>query len=354
MKKSVIIAIIIMIILLLTLITFAFLTSPIKRDAVNKEFIIKSQTPTKQIVSDLKKANLIKSELLTLIIIKFNNKSVYAGTYELSQSDSLFDILDKLTSGKIKDTSIKITIQEGKNIRQIAKIVADKTNHSEQQFISAVNNQTYIRNQMDKYAWLTNDILKPGIYYPLEGYLFPDSYILKSKDDPVTSLLDKMLARTNKEIIKQQKLLNSSQYSVHQILTLASIVELEAIDHDSRSKVASVFYNRLNKRMSLGSDVTTYYANQVSMSERDLKKEELILNNPYNTRGPNMAGKLPIGPIGNAGAESIKATLTPEVSSYLYFVADKYKKLYFTNNITEHNNIIIKLKRAGLWYNYQN
>ena len=104
--------------------------------------------------------------------------------------------------------------------------------------------------------------------------------------------------------------------------------------------------------MSLGSDVTTYYAMQVDMGERNLYSSELKTSNPYNTRGPNMNGKLPIGPIANPSEESIKAALNPSQTNYLYFVADSNGKIYFAKTYQEHQNIIKELQKQGLWYEY--
>ena len=104
--------------------------------------------------------------------------------------------------------------------------------------------------------------------------------------------------------------------------------------------------------MSLGSDVTTYYAIKVDMSERDLYQSELNKYNPYNTRGPRMEGKLPVGPISTVSIQSIEAALDPEETDYLYFVADKNGKIYFGKTVEEHNKNIQTLQNQGLWYTY--
>ena len=104
--------------------------------------------------------------------------------------------------------------------------------------------------------------------------------------------------------------------------------------------------------ISLGSDVTTYYAWNVDMGERDLTYEELNAYNPYNTRGPNMEGKMPIGPICSVSRASIEAALRPENTEKLFFVADKNGKVYFTKTDEEHNAMISALKAQGLWFEY--
>ena len=237
-------------------------------------------------------------------------------------------------------------------MRAIAKIIASKTNHSYDEVMNAINNQTFIKSKIKEYYWLTDEVLNQAIYYPLEGYLFPDTYVVKNKDEKVEVILDKMLARTNQVINGAKKEFDKSNQTYHQVLTMASIVELEAVSDKSRSGVASVFYNRLQKGMSLGSDVTTYYAAKIDMSERDLTKSELNMNSPYNTRGSGMNGKLPIGPISNPGLATIKAVLNYSLNDDLFFVADKNKKVYFTKTYSEHQAKVKELKTQGLWYEW--
>ena len=129
------------------------------------------------------------------------------------------------------------------------------------------------------------------------------------------------------------------------------MVELEGVTKEDRSGIASVFFNRLNSKMTLGSDVTTYYGAKIDMGERDLYKDEVSACNSYNTRCPSFTG-LPVSPISNPSIEAITAVLEAKSSNYYYFVADKNKKVYFSRNQTEHSNTIKNLKKEGLWYEY--
>ena len=161
-----------------------------------------------------------------------------------------------------------------------------------------------------------------------------------------------MLDETNKQLEPFKNDIINSKYTMHQILTMASIVELEALNKNDRASVASVFYNRLNINMPLGSDVTTYYASGVDMSERDLTVNELNAVNSYNTRSTTMAGKLPVGPICNPSISSIEAALHPAATDYYFFVADKNGNVYYTKTNREHEQKILELKNKGLWFNY--
>ena len=161
-----------------------------------------------------------------------------------------------------------------------------------------------------------------------------------------------MLDNMNNKISKYKEEVKKSKYSIHEMMTLASIIELEAGTASDRKGVAGVFYNRLKDNWSLGSDVTTYYAEKIDNYSRDLKMSELNSCNKYNTRSTCMAGKLPVSPICNPGLESIVAAFEPTKHNYYYFVADKNGKTYFTKTYNEHNNKCNQLKRDGLWINY--
>ena len=160
-----------------------------------------------------------------------------------------------------------------------------------------------------------------------------------------------MLEEMSSKLSGYKEEINNSKYSIHEILTLASIVELEGASSSDRNGVAGVFYNRLNSGMTLGSDVTTYYGLKINMSDRDLTKAELNDCNNYNTRCSTFTG-LPVSPICIASIESIEAVLEPTNHDYYYFVADKNKKTYFTKTYDEHLSMVSKLKDEGLFFEY--
>ena len=238
-------------------------------------------------------------------------------------------------------------------MRYIAATIAENTNNTTNDVYELLEDDDYILSIIDKYWFLTEDIQNTSIYYPLEGYLYPDTYSFENKEVDVKTIFEKMLDQMDKVLTKNKEKIDSSNYSVHEIVTMASIVELEGNNAENRPKIASVIYNRLATNMSLGSDVTTYYAIRVDMGERDLYAKEINTYNAYNTRGPNMEGKLPVGPIANPSAESIEAVLNPDEDSYLYFVADKNGEIYFSSTYEEHQQTIDTLRKKGLWYEYE-
>ena len=129
---------------------------------------------------------------------------------------------------------------------------------------------------------------------------------------------------------------------------MASIVELEGTNSDNMKKIVSVFENRLNSGMNLGSDVTTYYGLQVAMTS-DLTSEQFASVNGYNTRSTTMLGKMPVGPISNPSIEALEASVNPDKTDYYYFVADKHGKVYFTKTLSEHNQKVAEIKKNGDW-----
>ena len=247
---------------------------------------------------------------------------------------------------------ISITFKEGINMRKIAKTIADNTNNTEQDVYDKLKDSKYIDSLIEKYWFLDSSIKNSSIYYPLEGYLYPDTYRFVNKDVSVEDIFKKLLDAEDKFLTKYKKEINNSKYSVHELLSLASVVELESVTESDRAGVAGVFYNRLNSNMQLGSDVTSYYANKVDMSERDLTVAEYNYNSPYNTRIASNAGKIPVGPIASVSETAFKAVINPTKHNYYYFVSDKNRKIYFSTTYAEQNKKIKELKEKGLWYEW--
>ena len=358
MRKKIllIIAIICIIILVTIAISIIWYKSEINApEGIDSEITIdiENGTSTSDILSLLKEKNIIKNEKAAKIYVNINKiNSLKAGKYKFSGNESLKEVLDKISSGDVVIQTINITFLEGKNIREIAEVIVQNTNNSIDDVFSALEDEDYINSLIEKYWFITDEIKNKDIYYPLEGYLYPDTYNFQDENVDVKTIFETMLNQTDKILTKYKERLEDKNISVHQILTVGSIIELEGNNSENREKIARVIYNRLNKNMSIGSDVTTYYAIKVNMSSRDLYLSEINTYNPYNTRGPDMAGKLPIGPISNVSEQSIKAALYPAKGNYLYFVADKNGKIYFSNTNEEHENTINTLKKDGLWFEY--
>lgn len=352
--KNVIIAIIIVIILIFNILLGIFMFNMRKMDSKNtiKEVIVENGMSVDSILNLLIEEDLIRNKFFSKVYIKLSNFNMQAGTYDLNTSMSTMDIIKNIASGKVttKD-NVSITFQEGLNARKIARIIESNTNNSYDDVIKVLEDRAFAQEMIDKYWFLDSKILNESIYYPLEGYLFPNTYRFTNKDVSVKDIFIKMLNETDRQLSKYRDKINKSDLSIHELMTLASIVELEGASANDRRGVAGVFYNRLNSTSypTLGSDATTYYASKIDDWTVSLTYKELNdCTNKYNTRCSSNTG-LPVGPICNPSIESIDATLNPEDNNYYYFVADCEGEVYLTKTSAEHNNIINKLKRENNW-----
>lgn len=344
---------VLLVILLLIVITpfliYNFMLSSVSKNNTNISFKVENGSSVYNVGYKLKEKGLIRSYYAYKLYVKLHNVNEYkAGTYILKKNYDTKKIVDVLKSGIYDKKGIKITFKEGKNIRDIAKAIEENTSISKEEFYDVINNKEYIDTLIEKYWFLTDEIKNDDIYYALEGYLFADTYIFPQDITP-EEIIEVMLNQTDKLFNNYKENFSLSNYSIHEIVTLASIIESEGIYTSDRKNIAGVFYNRLNANMPLGSDITTYYAFKVDLSERDLTTKELNTYNPYNTRGPNMNGKLPVGPISNFSISSLEAALEPTKNEYYYFVADNKGKTHFTKTYTEHERLIKKLKEEGNW-----
>lgn len=308
---------------------------------------------TSAIASILKDNGMIRSELAFKIYVKLNKiTSFQAGSYTLTKDMKVSDIVETLQTGKVfKDNNLSITFVEGKTFDYIAKEIAKNTNNTEEEVYALIENEEYIDSLIEEYWFLTDEIKNENIYYPLEGYLFPDTYSFE-EDVTVEEIFKTLLDQMGKVLEPYREDIEKSGHTVHELLTVASIAETEAIFDKDRKDVTSVIYNRLASGMSVGSDVTTYYAFKIELGSRDLYKSEINTYNPYNTRGPAMAGKLPVGPIASVGKSSIEAAIYPNDTDYLFFVADASGNIYFTRTNEEHQAKVDELKASGAWIEF--
>ena len=331
-----------------TFIYYQYSVSPIDKSSnANIEVVIPDGMSTSNIAITLKDKGLIRSELFFKIYLKLNNiGSLKASTYLLTKSMSLSEIVNTLVEGSVNKDVVRLTFKEGETISDYANLIASNTNITSEEFINATRDETLLNSLINDYWFLTDSILNEEIYYPLEGYLFPDTYEFSKNNLTSETIIRTLLDEEEEKLaLYKEKLENSD---IHSIITLASIAELEGVKDEDRKMIIGVFNNRLEQGMNLGSDVTTYYAFNEEM-DSDLTSEMFNTYNPYNTRSSEMAGRLPVGPICNPSISSIDAAINPTASDYLYFVADKNRNVYFTRNASEHEEKVQELKENGDW-----
>lgn len=320
---------------------FFYGLSPKDKNSENVIFTLKSGTSKITLASDLESSGLIRSAfVLKAYLLLHNNMNLQAGTYELNSSMSPKEILKKMEKGEIKNNSVTVTLVEGRRLKEYLLIISDKLNIDHTELQTKLSDETYLKSLIEKYWFLDESILNKELYEPLEGYLFPDTYEFK-ENSTIIEVIEKILNHTEQKLNPLKEVIENSNYSVHEVLSAAAIIELEAVTENDRNTVSQVIQRRLEKKMGLGMDVTTYYAVKKEMGD-SLTLTDLKTISPYNTSEMNatMAGKLPVGPICNPSLMSIKAVLNPTQTDYLYFYADiKTGKVYFSKTFEEHVNV---------------
>ena len=316
---------------------FFYLLTPVSKESAIVNFTINQGDSKMEIANNLKDANLIKSKYATLFyIVLSGNTNIQAGSYELNRNMSTEDIIRSLANGDVINAerdSVSLTFREGITLEEYLKLLSENTNLEYDAMLEEINNSEFLNSLIDDYWFLTDDILNNDLYYGLEGYLYPNTYQIHT-ETTLNEVIRKMLDETAKQLEIFRSEIDASNYSVHEILTMASIAEKEAMNYEDRTKVAQVIYTRLDRGMNLGMDVTTYYGVHKSMTET-LTTLDLADDNPYNTRNASLIG-LPVGPICNPSSESIRAVLNPTDTNYIYFFADIITgNVYFTDDYNE-------------------
>ncbi|MCM3122517.1 endolytic transglycosylase MltG [Mesobacillus sp. AQ2] len=291
-----------------------------------------STTGIGQILED---KGVIRDARVFKYYVKFKNEAGFmAGDYKMKPSMTLPEIITSLKTGKVmQDVVMKITIPEGKQLKQIAGIIAEKTQQDEAEVFKQLNDKEFIKKMMEKYPdVLTDEILKENVKYPLEGYLFPATYPFYSEKPTIEEIVTVMLTKTKEVLGEFRGQMEEQEMSTHELMTMASLIEEEATEKADRDKIASVFYNRLEDGMMLQTDPTVLYAHG-EHKERVYFKD-LEIDDPYNTY--KIQG-LPPGPIANPGIMSIEAALAPADTDDMYFIATSTGEVLFSKTLDEHN-----------------
>ena len=345
-KKSIIPAIITFFVILgiAALSLFYYMTTPV--DKTNNKDIpveIRENYGSAKIAQELKAKGLIKNEEIFKIYARLHpNTSFYVGNFNLKQSMSLSQIIQELGAKNKANSGNTFALIEGDSILKIAKNL-EKTKLSSDEFLEKVNDAEFIKKLQKQFPELiTDDIYGKDIKYALEGYLYPAIYNIE-ENETVESLITKMVKATNERVVPLFKKNNGEwiinnekvKISIHDYITMASILEKESTKTDENKLIASVFFNRLAKGMKLQTDPSANYAADKLTGAPT--QRELSLQSPYNTY--TTVG-LPPGPIASVGVASYEALNNAETTDYLYFLhASKDGKAYFSKTYEEHENL---------------
>ena len=288
------------------------------KDSSQKIFVIRKGQGVREISYNLKQQGLIKDSIVFFIITKKMgyDKKIEAGDFRLSPSMNTWDIANSLTHGTL---DIWVTIPEGKRTEEVAEILKKNIPTFQQSWIQS----------------LITD----------EGYLFPDTYLIPK--DATIDLISTMMKDNFQQKFDSAKNTKITNLTDRETIIMASLVEREAKADIDRPMVASVIYNRISIDMKLDIDATLQYALGYQTDEKRWWKKELTsqdktINSPYNTyTNPG----LPPGPISNPGLASIKASLNPAKTDYLFYISDANGTNHYAKTMAEHN---ANIKKYGL------
>lgn len=345
-KKSIIPTILTIIVVLgiAALSVFYYMITPVDKSN-NKDISIeiKENYGSAKIAQELKNKGLIKNEEVFKIYSRLSpNTSFYVGKFNLKQSMSLPQIIQELGSKNKANSGNTFALIEGDSILKIAKNL-EKTKLNKDEFLEKVNDAEFIKKLQKQFPELiTDEVFGKDIKYALEGYLYPAIYDI-SDNETVESLITKMVKLTNEKVVPLYQKNNKSwkingqqmQISIHDYITMASILEKESTKSDENKLIASVFLNRLAQGMKLQTDPSANYAADKLTGAPT--QAELTLNSPYNTY---VIVGLPPGPISSVGSASYEALNNAENTDYLYFLhATKDGKAYFSKTYPEHEEL---------------
>lgn len=308
---------------------FFYARRPLMADAKEKTIVLTSGQSLGAIANQLETEGFIShpAKFKWFARIKGYDKRIKAGEYDLSAAMSPETILLAIVSGKVH--LYRVTIPEGFNLVQIAEMVERSELAASLQFIEAATDPQLLKKE---------DIKADSF----EGYLFPDTYYFP-REVTAEGIISTMTKRFHAIFSPDwQKRTKDLGFSVHEIVTLASMIEKETGVAIERPVISAVFHNRMKKGMRLESDPTVIYG--IKGFKGNITRKHLMTPTPYNTYTRK---GLPPGPIANPGKASIEAALFPADTAYVYFVSKGDGSHQFSTNITDHNRAVRKyqLKR---------
>ncbi len=296
-------------------------------------FEIPPGTSTREVAEALYARKLIRNPLAFRLFARQHklDSQLHSGEYRLSPGMKVAEILDKFAKGQV--VIHRFTIPEGMSVAQVAQLLGQQGVLDPERFLAAAR-----ASQINR-EWLPQEA---PVLEPLEGYLFPSTYEYKPGISS-EELIERMVRQTEavfRPAYRQRA--DELKLNLHQVLTLASIVEKEAVLPAERPRIAGVYWNRIKEEMRLDADPTVAYGLQ--KSGEDLTLADLKADHAYNTYRHH---GLPPGPIANPGEAAIQAVLWPEEHAFFYFVAKAGGdgEHLFSRTLDEHEQRVADQRR---------
>ncbi len=326
MKKYLIgIASVIVLLFLGTFLFRYFGNYPTANDKTVVEVTIPSGLGVKKIAKILHEKELINSELgfITQAYLKGAKGDLKAGTYSFTRSESGSTLLRRIMDGDVISRENKVTIQEGLTLKEISQ----KLEQANIVSAAAFEERAKVEDFRQDFSFLKD--VPDG---PLEGYLFPDTYKFY-KNASVDDVIKKILARFDNQFTIAAKETRGLQgHTLHEVVTMASIIEREVRSVEDRKIVSGILWSRIEENVAIAADATIRYI--LNNWSSPLTIDDLKISSPYNSR-TNLG--LPPRPIGNPGLEALKAAMDPKDTDYFYYLSSKDGKTIFSKTLDEHN-----------------
>ena len=280
----------------------------------------------RKLANDLKAGGVIRSSWHFVLMTRLRGYAhrLKAGEYRFSDAMTPDVILKKIVSGDVDYR--KFTLPEGYSVYQAAELLEQK---------GYFKKDVFLEKCRDKALLLRLNLKEISA----EGYLYPATYNL-SRGGNEEQLMEQMIGKFNKAFAAILEGGGASSFSRHEIITLASIIEKEAVSADEKPIISSVFHNRLRIGMPLQSDPTAVYG--VRAFSGKVSRSDIQRPSPYNTY---LNKGLPPGPIGNPGMDAVQAAMNPAKTDFLYFVARQDGTHHFSRNLDEHNRAVVRYLR---------
>ncbi len=304
---------------------------PVSNSAQKVQVTIKPGTGAGQIARQLERKGLVRSAALFLLYAYWKGDAgrFKPGIYWLSPNMSASQISDRLQRGTGDPDDITVTIPEGFTLSQIAQTLKEKG--------VIRDSEAFLRVTRGAAAPLSAPFPVPKS--GLEGYLFPETYRFQPESAP-EKVAQTMLDTFTREFYEPRLAeIRRSPHSLHQIVTIAAMIEREAVVSQDRARIAGVIENRLKRGMRLQIDATVLYA--LGRHKDRVLYRDLEVDSPYNTY--RRAG-LPPGPIASPGKPSLEAALRPEKHDYLFYVARPDGSHLFTRTQAEHEKAVRQMR----------
>ncbi len=298
---------IVVVLILIIAISYDIAYLPNKDFPTDSLIKIESGATLNEISILLDEKNIIKSPIVFTVLVRAmpGNSGVLSGDYYFKESESVLSVAKRLTNGEHGLESVRVTIPEGSTVVEISEILKKR--------LPAFNKDKFLKLSLNK-----------------EGFLFPDTYLFLPNTEPEQAI-GVMEDNFSLKMASISDMLDASDYTVNEIITMASILEEEAITKEDKELIAGILWKRMSIGMALQVDAPFIYA--IGKNTFELTLEDLKVDSPYNTY--KYKG-LPPGAISNPGLESIVATLQPRSSPYFFYLSDMTGRMHYSETFEGH------------------